>query len=163
MTEETKEVLSTPKAVDWSVIKALWCADTANKDLSEEFGVSEDSIRMQAMRNDWHELRDIIRRKADKSALQAVTGAQNLVLGYKQKISELVGEAGLLTTQGLRHKVKDAVGDYSAQAEAFTQFEATARVLKPILGYNDTAQVNVGVQINAMTEVPEMESFELPK
>lgn len=164
MTEETKERLSQPaKVVDWSIIKALWCVEVANADLASEFGVTEEAIRAQASRNDWSELRDVIRARGDKSASHAVTGAQNIVLGYKQKISELVGEAGLMTAQGLQRKVKDSGLDYVAQAEAFAVFEPTARVLKPILGYNDSAQINVGVQINAMTEVPEMESFELPK
>lgn len=147
--------IGVPADVDWSVIKALWVAEVPNSDLAKEYGVTEEAIRQQAHRNEWHEVREVVKKRHEKEKSRAITSAVNIVQRWKDETIQNVAEAGLETSRNLRKIATGAGENFAAQAEAFQQFEPVARVLKPFLGLNEGPQMQVGVSVNILSDLPE--------
>src|SRR6188768_2804369 len=157
--------------VDWAGAKTLFIGGLDVEPIAEQLGISPKTLQKRVERGEWIKQRNELRKRVSsqygsKEEEMSPTVAKVLsgtFQAWKESAINDVAQAGAEIARKLREETLKKDSTYDSQAAAFEQFEPAARVLKPFLGLNDNTNINVGVQIKAMSEVPDMGEFELPK
>lgn len=157
--------------VDWGAARALYVGGLDAEDVAKQLDIEASAVRQRVHRGKWNQERENLKnlvktnpaKKEDSVSQSVINALHGTFTSWKESAIHDVAQAGAAIAANLRKMATDPSATYDTQSIAFQQFEPASRVLKPFLGLNDAQQVNVGVQVNMLTEVPEMEVFELPK
>lgn len=158
-------------ALDWGSVRALYVGGAEAEQLGKQFDIDPQTIRQRVHRGKWNEERESLkklvseqpRRKEDSVSRDVKIALVGTFQAWKESAINDVAQAGAEIARKLREEALKPDSTYDSQAVAFQKFEPASRVLKPFLGLNDAQQVNVGVQVAVLNEVPDMDAFELPK
>jgi hypothetical protein len=156
--------------VDWKAIQALYVAGIDATTLGNQFGVDRKAISKRSIRFGWQDERkraeelkaSILRPLASDhvSSLKPMNSgetvarvATSLMAEQKKRFLEAGGDVAMrgieLTRKHLgENDSLEHLANVGAVADSFV------KVAKPIFGLNDTSAVQVGVQVNVLSELP---------